>query len=59
MSDVVEECITDQGFSARSRHPAMQRSHMVRFASEFHTVRIFLNARVYTLIVDSSEMYVI
>ena len=58
MSDVVEECITDQGFSARSRHPAMQRSHMVRVASDF-TVRIFLNARVYTLIVDSSEMYVI
>ena len=57
MSDVVEECITDQGFSARSRLPAMQRSHMVRFASDF-TVRIFLNARVYTLIVDSSEMYV-
>ena len=58
MSDVVEECITDQGFSARSRHAAMQRSHLVRFASDF-TVRIFLNAWVYTLIVDLSEVYVI
>ena len=57
MSDVVEECITDQGFSGRSRQPAMQGSHLVPFASDF-AVRIFLNARVYTLIVDSSEMYV-